>query len=169
MKLMILKINFKNMTNNKKFKEKITPKTPKRRMRNKQEIVKEKFIQELTINPFIETACRKLKVCRATIYRWLKEDHYFKKAADEAIIISNGSIDDLAKSKLVEAIKNNDSGMIKYHLSKRHKEYISETGIISEERYVLTPEKKAEINRRVKLWSDMVLGNEDDDEDEDDN
>jgi hypothetical protein len=168
MKLMILKINFKDMASSRKTKQKTTLKKPKRKMRNTQEMLKEKFIQELTINPFIETACRKLRVSRATIYRWLKDDYSFKRDVDEAITVSNGSINDLAKSKLVEAIKNNDSGMIKYHLSRRHEEYMDKKDATTENKYILTPEKKEEINRKVKLWTDTLLKDDEDDEDVDD-
>jgi hypothetical protein len=57
--------------------------------------------------------------------------------------------------------------MIKYHLSRRHEEYMDKKDTITENKYVLTPEKKAEINRKVKLWTDTFLKDDEDDEDED--
>lgn len=170
MKLMTLKINFKNMTKRKAQEEKKTSKKIKKKRiaRSKTEIFKEKIVEQLTISPFIETACRKLNLSRASVYRWMKEDYEFKKNVDEAITISNGSINDLAKGKLVEAIQNNDSGMIKYHLSKRHEEYMKKEDKVVEEKQVLTPERVAEIEKRFKMWDDVNSNEEeDDDEDED--
>lgn len=169
MKLMTLKINFKNMTKRKAQEEKKTSKKIKKKRiaRSKTEIFKEKIVEQLTTSPFIETACRKLNLSRASVYRWMKEDYEFKKNVDEAITISNGAINDLAKGKLVEAIQNNDSGMIKYHLSKRHEEYMRKEDIIVEEKQILTPERMAEINRRIKMWDGVGLDDEDKEEDED--
>lgn len=169
MKLMTLKINFKNMTKRKAQEEKKTSKKIKKKRiaRSKTEIFKEKIVEQLTTSPFIETACRKLNLSRASVYRWMKEDCEFKKNVDEAITISNGSINDLAKGKLVEAIQNNDSGMIKYHLSKRHEEYMRKEDKVVEEKQVLTPERVAEIEKRFKMWDDVNSNKEEENEDED--
>jgi hypothetical protein len=170
MKLMTLKINFKNMTKRKpKEKEETSKKIKKKRIvRSKKEILKEKIVEQLTVSPFIETACRKLNISRATVYRWMKEDFEFKENINEAITISNGSINDLAKGKLLEAIQNNDSGMIKYHLSRRHEEYIKKEDMVIEEKKVLTPERIAEIEKRFKMWNEGILNDENEDEEEED-
>lgn len=168
MKLMILKINFKNMTKGKIEKKGKTSKPTKKRriVRSKRATLKEKIIGQLTISPFIETACRKLNIPRATIYRWMKEDIAFRGDVEEAIEISNGTINDLTKGKLLEAIKNNDAGMIKYHLSRRHEEYMQQKDVIIENKITLSPEKAAEIARRIKMWDNASIEEEEEDKDE---
>jgi hypothetical protein len=156
----------KNTGNKKKSTSK------KRVVRSRQEILKEKIIVELVKNPIKETVCRKLNVPRSTLYRWMNEDYDFKREVIKATKVGNDVVNDLAKSKLIEAIKNGDSGMIKYQLSRRHHEYADKwfsVDLQENKTIELSEEKKAEIAKNIKRWEDMISGkdNEDEDKDED--
>lgn len=145
-----------------------TKKRAKRNIRSKQEILKEKFIEELSKNPIKEAVCHKLNIPRANIYRWMQEDSEFKQDVIDATMRGNDIVNDIAKNKMIEKIKNGDSGMIKYHLSRRHPEYVDpiynmkvDDGKIKE----LSEERKAAIAKRIENWM-HIDDDEDDEEDE---
>jgi len=139
---------------------------------SRQEKIKERFIEEISKNSIKETACRKLNVPRSTIYRWMREDVEFSKKVKEATSIGNDIINDLAKSKLIEKINMGDSGMIKYHLSRRHHEYFFPLQIKDSEESrpgEISKERAEGINKRLAMWLDNSDDDDDDDEDDVDN
>ena len=136
---------------------------------SRQEKIKERFIEEISKNSIKETACRKLNVPRSTIYRWMREDTEFSKRVKEATSIGNDIINDLAKSKLIEKINMGDSGMIKYHLSRRHHEYFFSLQIKDSEESrpgEISKEIAEGINRRIQMWHDSFKDDEDDEDDD---
>lgn len=139
---------------------------------SRQEKIKERFIEEISKNSIKETACRKLNVPRSTIYRWMREDAEFSKNVKEATSIGNDIINDLAKSKLIEKINMGDSGMIKYHLSRRHHEYFFSLQIKDSEESrpgEISKERAEGINKRLQMWYDSFKDDEDDEDDDIDN
>ena len=77
---------------------------------------KAKLIELLQANPFVGSACKKVGISRATYYRWLQDDVFFKKATNDALDVSSSSINDLAESKLVQNIENNNLSSIIFWL-----------------------------------------------------
>lgn len=85
--------------------------------------LKQKFIKELEENPIITSVCKKLKVSRATYYRWRTEDHAFRRFADEAQMLGRDKLNDFTESKLLENIKANVHQAIVFWLRHNSKRY----------------------------------------------
>lgn len=83
-----------------------------------------KLLEILNETPLVQPACQKAGISRATYYRWRNEDKSFKKESDEAIKKGRLLINDLAESKLISQIKNENMTAIIYWLKHNHKNYI---------------------------------------------
>lgn len=90
----------------------------------KKDRLEKTFLEELSKAPIIAGACNKIGLSRQTIYRWMEFDLKFKKQVEEAIKNGTHSINDLAESKLIIKIKQEDFKAIKYWLDNHKKEYI---------------------------------------------
>lgn len=86
---------------------------------------KKALIDELKRMPIIEVACRKTDTGRTTYYRWREEDKEFARESDEAIKFGKLIINDLAESKVITGIKNDDRTYTIYWLNNNHKSYIN--------------------------------------------
>lgn len=88
---------------------------------------KAKLVELLQANPFVGSACKKVGISRATYYRWRKDDLYFYRATNESLDISRSSINDLAESKLVQNIENNELSSIMFWLKHNSEIYKTST------------------------------------------
>lgn len=105
---------------------------------------KKALIDELKKMPIIEVACRKTDTGRTTYYRWRDEDTEFAREADEAIKFGKSIINDLAESKVITGIKNDDRTYTIYWLNNNHKTYVNKfktSQIMKEEIIDLTDEE----------------------------
>lgn len=84
---------------------------------------KAKFLKELEEYPLVELACRKVGISRATFYRWREQDYDFKVEVQQAEERSRSKVNDLAESKLLENVKNNDYRSIVYWLAHNNRRY----------------------------------------------
>lgn len=75
-----------------------------------------KILDYLKETGIISIACNKAGISRNTFYRWIKDDYEFSKEAELALEEGNYHIDDLAKNKHIELIKNGHWPAIKYRL-----------------------------------------------------
>lgn len=80
------------------------------------EPIKEKILQSLRETGIISIACSQAGISRNTFYRWIKDDYYFSDDVNFAIDEGIYHVDDLARSKLLEHIKNGNWTAIKYRL-----------------------------------------------------
>jgi hypothetical protein len=147
---MVATITSKNKVNSNKKKTKA-----RRKARSKKEILKERFIEELTKNPIKQIVCQKLNVGKSTFYRWNEEDDDFKKKIIEATIKGNDVINDLTKSQLISKIKDGDTRAILYWLKRRHPEFIEPVYIANTEDKkdrTLSLERKIKIVEKIKQW-----------------
>lgn len=116
---------------------------------------KAKLLEILNETPLIQPACQKAGVSRATYYRWRKEDKNFKKKSDEAINQGRLLINDLAESKLISQIKNENMTAIIYWLKHNHKNYIENRVDITEPQ-VRAMIKEFEIRDMKKLYTQII-------------
>lgn len=84
---------------------------------------KAKILKKLHKNPIVEAACRQTGLPRATYYRWRQEDEAFAGACDEAIAHGRDTINDMAESQLISAIKEGKLPAITYWLKHHHPTY----------------------------------------------
>ena len=84
---------------------------------------KNHLIKELQKMPIVEIACKRANVPRSTYYRWRKDDMEFANFCDEALVMSTDTINDLAESQLISAIKEKNTTAITFWLKHRHKAY----------------------------------------------
>jgi len=85
--------------------------------------IKEKFILLILDELTIKAVCKKLNLSRQTVYRWMKEDPQFKKDIKNAIQNCILDINDDCESRVLAKIRNDDTQMIKFWLSKHHDDY----------------------------------------------
>jgi len=114
---------------------------------------KELIIENLRQMPIIQIACNKSGVGRATYYRWRRDDSEFTKLADEAIFAGVSYINDLAESKLLSAINENNLTAILYWLNHRHNAYSHKVEITTNPKpdQSLTPEQQEAVKNAMVL------------------
>jgi hypothetical protein len=84
---------------------------------------KNKLLAELSENPSVTRACKKLGIDRSTYYRWRDEEPRFK--ADTTVAIERGRdrMSDFAETKLFENVSNNNQQAIAFVLRHNSKQY----------------------------------------------
>lgn len=82
------------------------------------------FLEELSKVPLISIACKNAGLSRQSVYRWMEEDAKFKKKVDKAMKNGERSINDLAESKMITKIKQEDFKAIKFWLENHKKNYM---------------------------------------------
>lgn len=71
----------------------------------RQEVLREKFLETLREMPIVEYACKKSGIGRTTYYRWRKEDSMFAQASNEALRHGIEFINDMSESQMIQLIK----------------------------------------------------------------
>lgn len=115
---------------------------------------KKKLISFLQKMPIVEIACKQAGVPRSTYYRWRKVDTEFANSCDEALTISTDSINDLAESQLIAAIKERNMSAITFWLKHRHGAFRARVEISASTetpRDTLTPEQAETVSRALAL------------------
>lgn len=132
----------------------------------RQQKLKEKVLMELEQIPIIEVASKKAGASSSTYYRWVKEDYIFARAAEESLQRGLQHINDVAESKVVTGIYNNDKTLIIFWLKNRHRNYADKQHHIHQipDENPLTEERKRQIAEAVKAWSDTDYGDERDED-----
>jgi len=69
---------------------------------------KELLIEHLEKLPIIQSCCEKLNIPRSTFYRWKNEDLEFAERTESSLIRGRTLINELAESKLINAMRNNE-------------------------------------------------------------
>lgn len=117
---------------------------------------KERVLEDLKKAPIVQIACEKAGVGRATYYRWRKEDKVFARQADEALLEGSLLVNDLAESKLISAIRDQNLGAIVFWLKHHHPNYTTKvevTARLEADNEMLTPEQEALVNKALRLAS----------------
>jgi hypothetical protein len=112
-----------------------------------------KLLDALRKSPIVQIACQQAEVARATYYRWRKEDPDFAAACDDALSEGAELVSDMAESKLISAIKDQNFSAISFWLRNRHPAYADRLRIqakIDQDR-PLTPEQEELVRRSIEL------------------
>ena len=120
----------------------------------RQETEKAKLLDALRKSAIVQLACQQAGIGRATYYRWRKEDEEFAKACDEASAEGVSLVSDLAESKLINAIKEQNYHAIAFWLRHRHPAYAEKLQIQAKVETAdkpLTPEQESAIRKAVEL------------------
>ena len=112
------------------------------------------ILEQLKKTPIIQIACQKIGVGRTTYYRWKNLDQDFAQMAEEALSEGFGFINDMAESKIIAAIQNDNLTAAMYWLNHRHLTYRNKieltTGLKQEEKK-LSPEQQDLIDKALKI------------------
>lgn len=113
---------------------------------------KSEVLKHLVSTPVVQVACKKAGVSRATYYRWCKSDKSFKKEAEEALREGIGLINDLAESKLITNISEQNMTAIIYWLKNHHPSYKEKLEISTKPSdESLSKEQQAAITKALEL------------------
>jgi len=84
---------------------------------------KKKILDELAATPIVEIACKKAGIHRSTFYRWCEQDHLFRDNAEQVRLESIWAVNDLAESKIIARVKNDDYKATTFWLKHNHHHY----------------------------------------------
>src|SRR3989344_4252335 len=114
-------------------------------LEDKQSKKKDLLIGYLKKAPIVQLACERADVGRATFYRWKKDDAEFASAVDEALTTGSSLINDIAESKLISAIQNQNLSAIVFWLKHHHPAYTTkvELALGTKQNDELTAEQQA--------------------------
>lgn len=113
---------------------------------------KQKLIEQLKQLPIIQVACQKEGIGRASYYRWRKEDRKFAILADQAIQEGKLLINDLAESKLISAIQDQNMAAIIWWLRNNHPGYADKVELTHKaDREELSPQQKKLVKKAIAL------------------
>jgi transposase len=125
-------------------------------IKQRQSKLKEAFLDQLKRTPTIETACQKVGVSRATIYRWIKSNKTFEKKVDESLNEGRNFMSDIAENQLFSLIGDKKIEAIRLYLSTHNPRYSNKlevSGNIDSKNRPLTREEKKYIRAALKLSS----------------
>ena len=92
-------------------------------IQRRQDKIRETILDHLQKMPIIQLVCEKACIARATFYRWMEQSPDFKKAVEQASQEGHRRIGDLAESKLIQLIGDNNLGAIIFYLRSHNKGY----------------------------------------------
>lgn len=124
---------------------------------------KQKLLEQLKQLPIVQVACQKCGLGRATYYRWRKESKEFSQAADSAINEGKKLINDLAESKLISAIQDQNMTGIIFWLKNNSSHYTDKVELthkLNRGDEVLSPEQKILIEKALRLTNNINLEKE---------
>jgi predicted DNA-binding protein (UPF0251 family) len=122
----------------------------------RQDKLKTVFLEQLKRTPTIETACQKVGIGRATVYRWVNSNKQFKKKVEEALTEGRTFMSDVAESQLFSLIGDKKIEAIRLYLSTHNARYnnkIELSGTVTTKDAPLTKEQKQLIKRALQLSS----------------
>lgn len=125
-------------------------------IKDRQNKVREAFLEQLKRTPTIETACQRVTVSRATVYRWIKDNKKFEQKVDEALIEGRTFMSDVAENQLFSLISERKIEAIRLYLSTHNQRYgnkLELSGALTTKDKPLTTEQKALIKKALKLSS----------------
>jgi len=85
--------------------------------------IKKKILKEFTSSPIVEIVCKKAGIDRSTFYRWCEQDHVFRDEVEQVRLESRWAVNDLAESKIISRIKNDDYPAATFWLKHNHHNY----------------------------------------------
>ena len=114
---------------------------------------KELMVRQLKKSPIVEASCQKIGISRATFYRWMKQDVNFNEEVEKALDAGRSLINDLAESKLIKAIQEQNMTAIIFwlkHQNKNFKSKVELSGQVVTSSRKLTPQEEAIIGKALQ-------------------
>lgn len=93
---------------------------------------KQELVEQLTKTPIVQLACERCDVGRSTYYKWRKEDKIFGRTADHALEAGVFRVNDIAESKLLKLINDDNLTAIIFWLKHNHPKYANVNRVIHE-------------------------------------
>ncbi len=120
----------------------------KRQMSDKQTI-----INNLKRMPIIEVACTKSGVSRASFYRWKIQDQEFAKAVRDAQAEGDALIGEVAISKIIKGINDDNLTAAMYWLNHRDPRFSNKVEITTgaKPQESLTPDQEEAVKKALVL------------------
>lgn len=120
----------------------------KRQQKDKQAI-----IDNLKRMPIVEVCCSKCGVSRATFYRWKLQDPQFSKDAEGAQAEGDALIGDVAVSKIIKGINEDNLTAAMYWLNHRDPRFSNKVEISTnlKPQEVLSPDQQEAVNKALVL------------------
>lgn len=122
----------------------------------RQNKIKEALLEQLRRTPTIETACLKIKVSRATVYRWVAASKKFEKQLDEAQQQGRAFMLDVAENQLFSLIGESKFEAIRLYLTTHNPRYSNRlelSGSVTTKDEQLSKSQKKLIREALKLSS----------------
>ncbi len=122
----------------------------------RQDKLRAAFIEQLKRTPTIETACQKVGIARATVYRWINASKRFKQEIDDALAEGRTFMSDIAENQLFSLIGEKKIEAIRLYLSTHNARYgnkLELSGSVSNKDEPLTKEQKKLIREALRLSS----------------
>ncbi len=116
--------------------------------------LKEQLIEILSKNPIIQPACDRCGISRSTLYRWKDNNDNFAQRVEKAITEGRILVTELAESKLMNAIKNENLGAIIFWLRNndiRYSDKLEIKGHVTATSYILSADQEASIKKALLL------------------
>ena len=119
----------------------------------RQQKEKQLIIENLKRLPVIEAACAKSGVSRATFYRWKEQDLEFTEAAEKAQEEGDALIADMAISKIIKGINEDNLTAAMYWLNHRDSRFSSKVEISTNTKMqeALSPEQQVAVKEALVL------------------
>lgn|SRR3989338_5883651 len=100
---------------------------------------KKALVAQLRRTPIVQLACERTDVGRSTYYKWRAQDRIFARAADRAIKAGRFFVNDLAESKLIRLIQDDNLTAIIFWLRYNHPKFATVNRVIHEYEMVSNP------------------------------
>jgi Mg/Co/Ni transporter MgtE len=122
-------------------------------IQKRQQKDREAVLENLKRMPIVEVACTKSGISRATFYRWKNQDKEFSKFAEAAQAEGENLIGDLAISKIVKAINEDNLSAAMYWLNHRDPRFGNKVEITTnnQPQETLTPEQEDAVKKAMVL------------------
>jgi len=116
------------------LKDNLPPKEKKRldALAIETEKQKKAIVSQLRKTPIVQLACERTGVGRSTYYKWRAGDKIFARVADRSLEAGKFFINDLAESKLLGLVKNDNLTAIIFWLKHNHPTYAAVNRVIHE-------------------------------------
>lgn len=126
----------------------------------RQQEQKKQIIEEIRKVYIPSIACQKTGISRATLYRWISDDYEFNKEFSRSRLEGRNGINDIAESKLIGRIRDDDIKATMFWLTHMHPNFVNPKISITEEekeKPKLSLERMIGIANRLKQWKNDNL------------
>ena len=127
----------------------------------RQSKIKQALLDQLKRTPTLETACQKVNIARATVYRWIAASKAFEKDIDAAQQEGRSFMSDIAENQLFSLIGEKKIEAIRLYLTTHNPRYgnkLELSGSLTTKEEKLTPSQKKRIRKALRLSSINVHG-----------